>query len=37
MLTGCCPNPLVIKKLDTKKLRSAIMGENLKEDKNHQP
>jgi len=34
MLTGCCPNPPVIKKLDTKKLKSAIMGENRKEDKN---
>jgi hypothetical protein len=34
VFTGCCPNPPVIKKVDTKKLKSAIMGENRKEDKN---
>jgi len=35
IFTGCCPNPPVIKKLSTKKLKSAIMGENPKEDRTH--
>ena len=29
-LTGCCPNPPGIKTLDTKKFKSAIIGENIR-------